>query len=717
MQRLLLLVCGLGLVVSGAACEQSDFDRNASGGNTAGDGDGDGDGPGSGVLDDDVACSDDDDCAVGETCIDQVCQMRRCFDGPYDSEAPLGARLKFGLDRELIVADTQAIDGDFYVDGYAPTGATVDYPGSWNIGADQILDVAGGDLLGTEPELFATVVDGDKSVKLSNGNAPVSFAWQPIAVATGDVDRDKTDELAVLGQFGNLAVCDIDEGSCREWTISNANGVDVAVADVDGDGYDEPVLLLDQQGNRTYFILQTDADINGDEDSTGPITGNIDRIAAGDLQDDGVAELVGLETGGTFNDVLYTYTVAAGQVAQADQMNLPTSTEDVAMGDLDLDGQSEILTVRNTGIVEVLRGTAQSSIVSDFTHQLQVTQAPNRISASDFDGDSPASRLVDESPELLASAPVPIAVLHFPPYNAERSADVSNVAMGRADLSGESLTDSISLSAGVDVGISADLGPIFKSKFSAGVSKELSFSETETRRVTIGERVSIEPDPDFFGFDHAAVMLTCSCFHAYEYEVIDPDGLLGGDGERFMVVTPVGGNTTVWSSNRYNAMAEAVGNLPLVEVPYTLGDPTSYPETPTLPDGSPVPPNDMLFPSTPSLAVSDIGNVGFNLGVRDTVTNTNATSVRLDIKAGLGVGPFQFGANVGVGTGESYSVTVGEQAVFSGSVPPIRDDPATPEDEYLTYGYAYSPYVYRATYTDAAGNPSGYYVVSYTVGR
>jgi hypothetical protein len=163
-------------------------------------------------------------------------------------------------------------------------------------------------------------------------------------------------------------------------------------------------------------------------------------------------------------------------------------------------------------------------------------------------------------------------------------------------------------------------------------------------------------------------------------------------------------------------MAAAVGNLPLAEIPYVLGDPESYPRGPERADGSPIANEDFVFPEVPNYLVSDVADVGWELAVGTSEVNSVSTKIGLKVGASLGVGPFQFGAGLGPSWGKAYELKVGDQATFSGSVPPIPDDSATPEDEYIEYAFSFAPYVYQEHYTDAEGNDAAYYVMSYAVG-
>ncbi len=170
------LVLGLAAVAPG--CNQSDFD-DIRGEMADEDEDGDPDdddsagdeGPGSGARDDDnVGCEIEDDCGNGETCVEGVCQMQRCQDGPYNSAPPSSASIKFFLDQEFVVADSVASDGDFFVDGYAPEVGSIEYPGSWNMGSTAVVDVVGGDEFGA---VLDTVRPGGKLVTAGAIAGPV----------------------------------------------------------------------------------------------------------------------------------------------------------------------------------------------------------------------------------------------------------------------------------------------------------------------------------------------------------------------------------------------------------------------------------------------------------------------------------------------------------------------------------------------------------------
>ncbi|MBW2528153.1 MAG: hypothetical protein JRI23_28500 [Deltaproteobacteria bacterium] len=183
------------------------------------------------------------------------------------------------------------------------------------------------------------------------------------------------------------------------------------------------------------------------------------------------------------------------------------------------------------------------------------------------------------------------------------------------------------------------------------------------------------------------------------------------------IFVPVGGNTLLLSSTRYNAMADALPHLPRIESPVRIGDVDSYPRTPTRLDGAPVPEEDMLFPETPEYNASDVGFVNFWLTVGETETNSVNEKISFGVSGSIGAAGVQVDSKIGVGLGQGYSLQVGKSAMFSGSIPPIPDDSATPEDEFAVHRYAFKPIIYREHYQTPEGEEAGYYVMTYTVSK
>jgi hypothetical protein len=321
-------------------------------------------------------------------------------------------------------------------------------------------------------------------------------------------------------------------------------------------------------------------------------------------------------------------------------------------------------------------------------------------------------------PELVPGQLMPTTVITFPPnHSALSGAEKSGVTVGSNTEMSESFTDTISLSAGVEVGVDLDFVGLFKGRLSTRLSADVSRSRTTQQRVGIGTRFSLRPQTELYGNQYGAVVVACNCFHTYTYELVDSASRMGGTGRKLTMLVPVGGQTTVLSTPRYNALAASLGTLPTIEVPRRIGDPSSYPSAPQKFDGTPVADADQVFLNRPTLRASDVGAVGFSLSAGTGETNSVAANVQVSVSGSVTALGASFGASLGAGWGKSFSISVGESADFSGDIPSLPDKPNTQEDEFVKYGYSFQPYVYRQSYTlPGATETSGYYVLDYAVG-
>ena len=169
------------------------------------------------------------------------------------------------------------------------------------------------------------------------------------------------------------------------------------------------------------------------------------------------------------------------------------------------------------------------------------------------------------------------------------------------------------------------------------------------------------------------------------------------------------------STNRYNALAALVGNLPIIEAPYTLGDIYSYPTQPETIYGEPIRDDQYVFPGLDFYEVSDVGYVGwFNVAGQST-TNSASYGMDMGMSAGVTVSGVTVGASTSSGWGKGYSLTLGETALFSGGIPPLRDNPDTDVDEYVENFYRVAPITYMQDYTDDDGNTAAFYVQTYAI--
>jgi len=664
-------------------------------------------------TDTDVSCTTRDDCASGESCEQGVCMMARCGDA-YVSQPPLGERHFFGTDGEIAV-----VSDDNYVDAFEGSDGT--YISSWNLTGESgnVVDVAGGNLLGTQPQAIVVAIEfsDEVIVRGPDGLFDLDIGLWPKAIDAGDVDNDGVDELVAFSEDGMISVCDVDEQKCTGAKIDGIHGLDVAVGDVDRDGFAEPVFLLDMGGQVQLLVWNRDAATTGQQDTLG---WNVDvkahAFASGDLDGDGFDELVLLEDGGWWgwtHDELHVF--SAAQDAIVARREVDGRTKDVAVGDRNSDDADEIAILREDRIVELF-AASEGALSSLGTTPVNVGEESTRLSMVDWDGDSATGTLVS-GPELVAGDAVPIAVLMFPPY-AEKlavGALAAKITVGQGETMGESVTDTLSLGVGMGVSFGAESGPL-KASVGAELGKSWKYSRRISKSLSIGARYSVHANPELFGVDYAAVILSCGCYHRYRYTTNDPNHLIGGNNQTMDVFIPVGGQTQLWSSKRYNAMAEKSGRAPMVEVPVRVGDVSSYPKALLTLDGQQVADEDMVFTDLPDFQVSDVGYVSFRMKVGEEESNETAITTTMGAKTSFGLFGGGIDASFNLGVGQGYSVNVGTESLFSGGVPPIPDDPRTPEDEFLLNRYSFTPNIHRQTYVNHHDEEASYYVMHFAVG-
>lgn len=689
---------------------------------------------GASAYSDDVACKTDADCATGEACGGGVCQMKRCSEASYASHSPLGTVGFFAHHRELVAAaGTEVI-------GYDPDGGAFKRlvgPG-FTSQSGAVVDVAGGNLLGARPESVAYVTQGSQMIQVRTGADSVFFSagFEPIAVAAADLDADEQDDVIAVSADGKVAACNAKTRTCTQTTATPpdvAGGptgpytiLDVAAGDVDADGYAEALLLTSR---KSILVVNLDAAKTGDApvveravpDTTGTLpTTTLTRIAAGDLDGDGRAEVVAVLDGSTGDSLLVLDVKTTGVSATARQtLDTSNGSADVVIGTFGTRSRPELALLRADQSVEMFVAGTGGEISSEYRGPLGVTGV-KRLAAVDVTGDSPARKAVG-TPRLVEGPVVPIAVLTLPPYSRTHSDGASSVSMGRESSEGTSRGEGTVFSVTAGIGYSQELSFFVKGlevEVSAHYTQELWREKGTSTTIAKSAEFSIAANPENDGYASGAVVLGCGCYHQYDYQLEDPAHRVGpdADGKVFSLFVPVSADTSVWSTRRYNAMVAALGDaakgLPKIEIPYQLGQVASYPTEARTLDGQPVAAADMVFTNPPTIRASDIAETSFGLSVGHE--ETQEETVRTGYGADVSVGVFGVTAsgNVDISSGKSYGVSLGETTSFGGSIPPLRNDPKTPEDELALYGYSFSPLVYRHHHGD-----SSFFVLTYAVGQ
>jgi len=673
----------------------------------------------------DLSCDLDSDCLNHESCNAGVCQIERCAASSYDSVAPLGDSHLFYVDLEFAVSDSESSNGEYWVDRHSPVGQQVDYDGSWNMGSEPALDIAGGDFLGDDNETYAAVFDGVAEVYAlgANGLLTLAVPLLPRALAAGDIDSDSVDELVVAGS--NLfAVCDLALGSCQTHSLDNdVNVVDLAVADIDGDLLSEVIFLLDTpNGFELLAVNFDDTQALQSAEWSLPIEDDTYRLAAGDLDGDGLAEVVGLQEGGWWNlndDELDLYRLVGSGTDRELQRIFHQEADynrllDLDIGDVNADDELELVLLDEDNKVYIAHLTS-GQLSMDWTADFAITGEPGRLALADHDADSPRAVLTN-GPEIIAGASVPVVAMLLPPYSKDHSVGTSSSSYGSANSVSESFADTVSMSVGLDVGTNPSFFGLFKDKFSSKVGAQAMETLGEGITITTGSRNTVDAQPEDFGSHYGAVVVSWGCFAAYTYVIEDPSELVpGSGGETLALTVPVDSGTAMMSTGRYNAIAELTGDLPLVDVPYAVGDPFDYPTNPETIYGEDIEEDAYVFPHVDWYEVSDVGSVGWSNSVSSSVTNVSSQNYRMGSSVGITVGGVVVGVNATETWGQAYSLSLGDSASFSGHIPRLRDEPSTASNEYAEHFFRVAPVVYVQDYTDSSGNTSAFYVQTYAV--
>lgn len=677
-----------------------------------------GEGPGTRVISDIVACTKETDCdtATGETCGQGFCQMKRCSSKTYKSVPPIGQSGYAYVDRSFVIgAAAASLD---VLGAHSKAGTTVK-------ATAEPVDVAGGNLTGTRPESIAYITSGGNSldvVGVDGSNAKtIDVGFVGTRVATGDVDGDGIDEIVVAGA-SQYALCSAVKGACTRGTLASAP-TDVAVGDVDGDGLGEILFY----GNGALTIINVDS---GKIDSPA-ISADLLNITAGDLDGDGTAEIIGTAKGGVFsNDAVHVFKYAgAGGISGLADLTLPSNinsrTLDVQFTKQDDKAAFAVLADGST----LLSFGLQGSTLAQTGESAVPSRSGHRLAAADVAGRSASVTL--KGPASIEVGPVvPLAVLTFPPYSATHSAGPSSVTLGDNKSTSNSQTGSTSTSNSVSLMLSGSV-----SVAGVGLHRYVSqsYSTSQSRSVgtgtsqSVGGSYSLTAEPQADGYDSGAVVLAGGCFHKYEYTVDDPANVLADTTKDLTMFVPVGGETSVWSTARYNALSDAMadGRLPKVAIIPRLGNVESYPTSPTTLDGKAIPDDDNVFPDTPVFRTSENASVSFNMSDGGNTTNSTSSSFSYGTSNGISASgqlgivsaQAQYSNDTSWSLDTSYSVTVDSSTSFSGSVSPVRDDPATPANESTLYAYSFKPYVYRHHFKDKKGTKGAFYALTYTVSQ
>jgi hypothetical protein len=187
--------------------------------------------------------------------------------------------------------------------------------------------------------------------------------WAHLAVGDVDGNADGLSEIVAIENTDmnrifvykyDRAMHDWDTFSGKHFVQRDDDWAHLALGDVDGDGIDEIIAAENTDMNR-IFVYDYDGGTHSGDDFSGKhfVKGDHDwsNLSAGDVDGDGVDEIVATETG-THRIFVYKYDHASHDTDNFAGNCFVERNEDwagLALGDLDGDGREEIVASENSG--------------------------------------------------------------------------------------------------------------------------------------------------------------------------------------------------------------------------------------------------------------------------------------------------------------------------------------------------------------------------------
>ena len=267
-------------------------------------------------------------------------------------------------------------------------------------------------------------------------SAPNGFTMD---IGVGDFDGDGDVDAVLAIEFGqNRLLLNDGEGRFRDASdrlpAASHDSEDIAVADFDGDGDLDLVVVSEDDRTNEYYVNDGQARFSA---SSLPVSGTSNAVVAGDIDDDGDLDLVIGNAGPEFvlvND-------GSGNWSSESDVRIPPEatgiTQDVELGDVDLDGDLDLLVGNEDGNRLLLNdGTGVFEDATDVWIPTRPTAEETReADLGDVDGDgdldaffantassfpnaNPGNRLLLNEGDRFSD----VSATHLPP-NSDRSFD------------------------------------------------------------------------------------------------------------------------------------------------------------------------------------------------------------------------------------------------------------------------------------------------------
>jgi hypothetical protein len=504
---------------------------------------------------------------------------------------------------------------------------------------------------------------------------------------------------------------------------------DVAIGDVDADGYDE-VLFGGLTGFTTncgtsveHILVTIDDALNdfanqpvnaglaivpppggcGGSGSGGEWYHRAIHIDTLDVNGDKVPEVQvnGMIFNGWLTGVPWTKIYDSNVntfVGEGQFRFLPTNSA-MAVGDYNGDSNQDLIYYSGPGnqirVIGIKKGMTTFSLLDSKDIDTNSSDYESRptILMPDVDTDATILRYLNH--QLIFSEPIIVAVMAAPPCNPNwgQNSDLCRTSFGVSTSQGDTIEKSVSMEASVTIGVAlADPLDLFNVSASGSIGKLLNETRTTSYTRTYTKTFITGPLED-------AVVFTSIPIDRYTYVLVscnsevnpvvqcEPDQV---DEYVFNVDLPREPRTLKTKVNTYNALVPADKAIRIDSniLSHVAGDPSSYKTTAEKDDL--VNPPGVTNPCCES-EISSTGNSGptevqIEIGIEESTANSYEINYGFDFEATAG--GVLTGFSVGFAEGESLQMSIGQSTIFTGTV----DDHDVPN--WLDYSFDWGLFSY-----------------------